>query len=279
MLLKTTIATSILATGVFAFSNTSPHVFYATNLDLQGDSKYAEAAAQRQEAADSSFVAQSNDFDRAVYSSLEGCPADAYIFIDIPGLHSSDLSSASLLRTQYQDAPVKFAYSYVTSSEKGSDKLIAKNIADKCNADVISANTKELTFEPYIDTKSRVITAYFDSLPTDEAERKVALENYLNFALSSIVHSLPSPNYAVIISSSSDKTSLKVGRKEHKVTKKHNNGSLFAKYSFFGTGIFEGTLISLFLIYALFTALSWLTDLKISYKAFEKQPGQPSKAQ
>ncbi|KAF5100330.1 hypothetical protein D0Z00_001298 [Geotrichum galactomycetum] len=282
MLLKTTLAASILATCVSAFSNTSPHIFFATNLDLQGDSKYAEAAAQRQEGADSSFVAQSSDFDRAVYSSLEGCPVDAYIFIDIPGLHSSDLSSSSLLRDLYNNAPVKFAYPYVTSSEKGSDKLVAKSIAENCNAEVISVNTRELAFEPYVDAQSRVITAYFDALPAEENERKVALESHLNFALNSIVHSLPSPNYAVIITSSADEASVKVGRKEAQATQKKktsSKGSLFTRYAFFGTGIFEGTLISLFLIYALFTALSWLSDLKISYRAFEKQPGQPSKAQ
>lgn len=289
MLVKTSLAVaavSLLANGASAFSNTSPHLFFASNVNPQHDSKYAEGAAEREAAADSSFVVQASDFDKAVLGALEDCPADAYIFVNIPGLHSTDLASASLLRSLYDQASAKFAYPYVSSSTSQSSNTansgLAKEIALKCNAKEVSVNTADLSFESFVDTTPRVLTLDFASLPSETTPREQTLQNDLEFALSSVVHSLPSPNYVVVLSSTPVEphtSSSKFGRKESASKKKHSSGSLFDNYKFFGTGIFEGTLIALFLIYTLFTALSWLADLKVSYKSFEKQPTLSTKAQ
>lgn len=287
MLLKASLAAaavSLFVNGASAFSNTSPHLFFANDnaKDLQHDSKYANAgAAERETAAADSFVVQSSDFDKAVLSALEGCPADAYIFVNIPGLHSSDLASANTLRALYEQASAKFSYPYVSSSSSNGDKLLAKTIISKCQAQEVSVNTAELSFQPYVDATPRVLTLDFASLPVEDVDRQQALQNDLEFALSTVAHSLPSPNYVVVLTSSPSETLVsasKVSRKET-ASKKHNSGSLFDNYKFFGTGIFEGTLVALFLIYVLFTALSWLSDLKVSYKSFEKQPTQSTKAQ
>lgn len=272
-------AASLIINGVSAFSDTSPHLYFASNLKLGSDSSYLEKAASREQEAADTFIAQTNQFEQSVRDSVEGCPADTYLFIQIPGLHSDDLEKAGSLSSLYEKATVKFAYPYVTASNKDSSaNKIASELAKKCNAELVSIDTKDSYFEPYVDAVPRVLTFDFESLPIEQSEREQTLQNNLDFALSRVLYSLPSPNYAVIISSTPTEHSTKNVRASSNVQKK-TTGSLFARYTFFGAGIFEITLVSLFLIYALITALSWLTSLNISYKAFEKQPTRSSKAQ
>lgn len=51
------------------------------------------------------------------------------------------------------------------------------------------------------------------------------------------------------------------------VSEKHD---LFSKYQFFSPGIWMCSIVSIFLVFVLSVALSWITSLEISYKAFEK---------
>ncbi|CCE86196.1 Piso0_005852 [Millerozyma farinosa CBS 7064] len=51
------------------------------------------------------------------------------------------------------------------------------------------------------------------------------------------------------------------------VSAKHD---LFSKYQFFSPGIWMCSIVSIFLVFVLSVALSWITSLEISYKAFEK---------
>lgn len=288
MLLKASVATaaaavSLFANGVSAFSNTSPHLFFANANNLE----HQDAAALRQANADSAFVVETSDFDKAVLTALEDCPADAYLFINIPGLHSADLASSSAttaaLKQLYDASPEKFAYPYVTSSS--SKSVLASEVAAKCKATIVDVNTAEKQFTPYTDATPRVIQMDFAQLPEAEAEqgdqRAAALQDDLEFAFSSVVHSLPSPNYVVVLSSSPAEAHVstsKHGRTSKKGTKVVG-GSLFDRYVYFGTGIFETTLVAFLLIFVLFAALAWLSDLKVSYKSFEKQQAPSSKAQ
>ncbi|KAI5950589.1 hypothetical protein CANMA_005249 [Candida margitis] len=52
-------------------------------------------------------------------------------------------------------------------------------------------------------------------------------------------------------------------------TIKHDN--LFTNYQFFTTGIWSGLIVSGFLLLILYGALTWLSDLQITYASFEKQ--------
>lgn len=52
-------------------------------------------------------------------------------------------------------------------------------------------------------------------------------------------------------------------------TVKHDN--LFTNYQFFTTGIWSGLIVSGFLLLILYGALTWLSDLQITYASFEKQ--------
>ena len=52
-------------------------------------------------------------------------------------------------------------------------------------------------------------------------------------------------------------------------TVKHDN--IFTNYQFFTNGIWSGLIVSGFLLLILYGALTWLSDLQISYTSFEKQ--------
>lgn len=52
-------------------------------------------------------------------------------------------------------------------------------------------------------------------------------------------------------------------------TVKHDN--LFTNYQFFTTGIWSGLIVSGFLLLILYGALTWLSDLQITYASFDKQ--------
>lgn len=47
--------------------------------------------------------------------------------------------------------------------------------------------------------------------------------------------------------------------------------NLFTKYQFFTPGVFLSLIVSLFLLYVITTAVSWVTSIETSYNAFEKQ--------
>ena len=53
-------------------------------------------------------------------------------------------------------------------------------------------------------------------------------------------------------------------------TTERAKNSLFDKYTYFSTGVWMGLIVSGFLIWVLALALSWITNLEVSYKSFEK---------
>lgn len=55
--------------------------------------------------------------------------------------------------------------------------------------------------------------------------------------------------------------------------------SLFDKYSYFSTGLWMGLIVSGFLIWVLALALSWISNLEVSYKSFEKSVDFEKKTQ
>lgn len=50
-----------------------------------------------------------------------------------------------------------------------------------------------------------------------------------------------------------------------------NGTGLFSEYQFFTLGLLTIIFVLLFLVYVLFTAISWIADIQITYSSFEKQ--------
>lgn len=57
------------------------------------------------------------------------------------------------------------------------------------------------------------------------------------------------------------------------------DGSLFDRYGFFSSGIWMGTIVSLFIFWLLSVSLSWLGSMQISYRAFDKPVNVEKKMQ
>lgn len=283
------LAVATAATSVSAFSNTSPHLFFANanNLPHHDSALALQQQQQREAAANAAFVVDATEFDQSVLAAVKGCPADAYLLVDIPGLHAADLAAtnaaAATLRRLYDAAPEKFAYQYVldAAAERASQQTVVDELVSKCGAEVVEADTAAKTFSGFVDATARVIKFDFAPLPSDDADKRAEeLDADLQFALETVAQgSLPSPNYVVVLTSSPAADAHVSTTKHRKASKgsdavpKLTGNSLFDRYVFFGTGIFETSLVAILLLVVLFTALSWLTDLKISYQAFEKPAG------
>lgn len=305
---KAVVAAIAFAQGVMSFGDTSPQIFISSSREVDNGLKKSQF---------SSFIINSSDFDKNVGAAVSDCTADAYIFVNQPALHSYDLSesSTSNLRAFFEKAASKYLFPHVSMSQDSipadaQDDIspLAKEVINKCGAQVIDVDTKSTSFEGYTDTTPRAIVLNFPTLPSikDKSDRAAALEHNDNL-LGLIVSSLPSDNYVIVYTSvaeSGKQVASRLSKKDQiagteedvlgdalmqknvaadqeEVGELKVGDSLFEKYQYFSPGIFESTLVALALIFIFFTAFSWITTLEISYNAFEKPPQIPtaSKAQ
>ncbi|KAK6197499.1 vacuolar ATP synthase subunit S1-domain-containing protein [Scheffersomyces amazonensis] len=55
------------------------------------------------------------------------------------------------------------------------------------------------------------------------------------------------------------------------ITPKATGSNLFTNYQFFSSGIWSGLIVSGFLLFVLYNALSWISTIEVSYGSFDKQ--------
>lgn len=97
-----------------------------------------------------------------------------------------------------------------------------------------------------------------------EDEEKIAAEVEQDFkAAESLLAQETEIAQATILASSEEENTAPVTKK--------TNSNLFTNYQFFSPGIWMGLIVSGFLLFILSNALSWVSALEISYKAFDKQ--------
>lgn len=206
-------AAVVFTHGVFSFGDTSPHLLMASTKELDNGLKKAQF---------SSFVMDADRFDHFVATSLSDCPADAYVFINQPALHSYDLAGGPTpsLRQLYDSATSKYIFPNVANSDSSNttpSNSLANTISSTCNAKLVSVNSTS-PFESYIDTTPRVIVCDLPTLPSrsDATARLSALKS-LDSLVDDIVHQLPSPNYVLILTSSpvSDSASPVIADPDH----------------------------------------------------------------
>lgn len=99
---------------------------------------------------------------------------------------------------------------------------------------------------------------------TEEEEDKIAAEVQEDFkAAESLLAQETEIAQATILASSEEENTAPATKK--------TNSNLFTNYQFFSPGIWMGLIVSGFLLFILSNALSWVSALEISYKAFDKQ--------
>lgn len=292
----------IFFSSVFGFENTSPFVLISSTKDLTPIKSELKTLSTKEAIL-------------STIASLEFCPADAYILVNQPGLHSSDFEDngktvAPHLMKYLEDAAYfREATIYYDEDTEDHVQLLKEEILSKCEAKEIKVDTRTGEFAKYIDTTPRVIVLDFDQLPQSYEDRPQSIRTNDN-TLYSVISSLPSPDYVVIYTASpvtyADYKDVPDGSKTLDVDESGDktigvnepveptiaspkqssaaivqssalptSSSLFANYQFMSPGIWMSTIVALLLITIFGFAFSWISSLQVSYKSFD--PQQPPK--
>lgn len=274
--------------GASAFSNSFPFAAFASEASLDF-------------AVNEEMMTQSSPEIAATLGSVYGCPADAYILVNQPGVHASDLRhDAPHLSALLSEAESSIESSYMLYDAPAVLDQISDSVVNHCGGKKITVDTRTGGFPPYVDTAPRVISLDFDPLSTDKSVRRNQLRDN-DAMLYSVTTLLPSRNYIIVYtaqqadstsgdssdsSSSSDSafkitgTSVREEDDDNKDNNKDDNkdgkdkkyDSLFVNYQFLSPGIWMTMVVSLLLLLVLLQAMSWIAELQVSYKAFEPAP-------
>lgn len=272
------LATLFLA-GCKAFEDASPFLLVSSTKNLDFNT---ENDGNSQSLSTTNLIEDSRQV-------LDSCPADAYILVDQPGLHSSDFEHSDSVTPHLVKvidsaaAAQEVANVYYSSSSNESRTKLKDFLLDKCNAKELTVDPSTGSFKTYVDTTPRVITMDFEPIPNDDKEARTKQLRNNDDLLYSVISLLPSPNYVLVYTSSP----LGVNTYRQKETAADletanfnlTGDSLFENYKFFSPGIFMGTLVAIFLLLILSQAVSWLSDLQVSYKSFEGKRESQSKQQ
>ncbi|KAA8914439.1 hypothetical protein TRICI_002882 [Trichomonascus ciferrii] len=271
------VATLFLA-GCQAFEDASPFLLVSSTKNLDFNT---ESDGNSQSLSTTNLVEDSRQV-------LDSCPADAYILVDQPGLHSSDFEHSETVAPHLAKvidsaaAAQEVANVYYSSSSNESRKKLKDFLLDNCKAKELTVDPSTGSFKTYVDTTPRVITMDFDPITTDDKEGRTKQLRNNDDLLYSVISLLPSPNYVLVYTSSP--AGANTYRQEETTVQETANfnltgDSLFENYKFFSPGIFMGTLVAIFLLLILSQAVSWLSDLQVSYKSFEGKRESQSKQQ
>lgn len=278
-----TVLASTLSSAL-AFKDSSPFLFLSSNKQL-------DLASQNE------ITLTTNNAYQTINKALDNCPADAYILVHQPGIHSTDLKpstvpfllkSADSAETKLEKADLFHSNKELEENQQG----LISNLKNQCNAQVINVDSETGAFETYIDTKPRIISIQFEPLSANEGDRKEEIQNN-DGILQSVVASLPSPNYVLVYTSTPHDHLLNKNQKKAKHTGEpidvdeptvsgaalgDNSGnftlagdSLFENYSFFSPGIFMGLIVFILVTVVFLHSLTWISNLQVSYRGVEEK--------
>jgi hypothetical protein len=245
---------AIMVTKGFAFENTSPFLFISNTKDVSSVDSFETPTTWSTDMVVAGAI-----------ESIRGCPYDAYIIVNQPLLHDSDLGANNAPHLMRLSENAKYSKQFLSLYSTESGQFLDEFIVDNCEAQLVDVDVQSGSFTTYIDSAVRLISLDFEPLPQDRIERTRKLRMADNL-LYSVVSMLPSPNYAVFVmgGETTEPNPIVLDTAQNE-----NSTSLFARYQFFSPGIFMGTVIALMLLTILGTALSWISGLQVSYKAFE----------
>lgn len=151
-----------------------------------------------------SDVISSQTATNMVKRLISDCSADAYVIVDQPGLAYTDMTVKKsarwpFMRKYVSMASLALALPYV---EEALDlAFLEKYIIRTCNAEAIHVeHAAEEEMQQYQDTRKRVIRISLPPLPED-ASRDHWIQHY-DELLRKILRKVPSPHYAIILTSS-----------------------------------------------------------------------------
>lgn len=136
---------------------------------------------------------------------ISDCSADAYVIVDQPGLAYTDMtvkksSRWSFMRKYVSMASLALALPYV--EEPLDLDFLERYIIRTCNAETIRVeHATEEEMPQYQDTRKRVVRVSLPALPEDGARDH--LIQHHDELLRKILRKVPSPHYAIVLTSSS----------------------------------------------------------------------------
>lgn len=208
------------------------------------------------------------------FSSIDMCPM---LLVKVEGLHNDDLDEE--LINKFGSNNMHVFSNNVVYPVQGTE---INNLKCEGMVDIGMVQNEEKWLEvitKYSDNVSQVFKLQNDDQLLDRLEKLSILHADKNI----IIQGLPGVNQKRLAEGQIDVESIENGIRDafqdieelidenssSKATVAAGN-SLFDNYSFFTPGIWMGTLISLFLFFLVAQALSWLSSMQISYRAFEK---------
>ncbi len=240
----------------------------------------------------SSFASSSDGFISLVKDKVDDfCSVTSnFILIENPGLNTGDISLSKnvpnfskLLKDAGNDNVAIISNVAQSKEDSLSIEEFATYIKENCGGEIITADTKRIFEIENNSNEKNIIVIRFDELTTVTNNRLNQLEAHDNI-IEAALDTVGKDNLFVVYFSTfyeeptlgkdtrTWSPSSKILRSNSTKPVIPGNDNLFTKYQFFTPGIFMGTFVSLFLVSVLIVALSWISDLQISYKSFEKKP-------
>ncbi|CAI4063804.1 Big1p SKDI_08G1470 [Saccharomyces kudriavzevii IFO 1802] len=164
-----------------------------------------------QEDYDMALTLPKSKFIEAAEKFLGVCNANTYVFINQPGLRKLDFLEFEeefvSLQRYIRQSSTAIRFEKVDLLPENLYDDLADYVKEYCDADQVLQLRGNHTedFQPFIDSKRRVIVIEYPMLPEDTNQRKEALRHYDKY-LRTVLAQIPSPEQKIIY------TSLNPGR-------------------------------------------------------------------
>lgn len=256
MRLSTTGALAALCASARAFSDSSPFVLFST-------AKLSEPASSEQLQSSSQVVRSAKDL-------LRSCPTTRYLLVSQSNLNVAHLAAGEAVPNFYQSleqAESRFSVAEVAGHL--DVKELSNYIREVCDGK--SASVDEVDLEPLAPTQSATLKENDDHLA-------LILDQYATEGSYTVIYTADprTEKPKTYTAEFQDSTHVELKRQLQQFGKRANvtsNLPLFEKYQFFTPAIFMGLLALVVLLSILYTGISALSSLEVSYGAFDKEMG------
>ncbi|ODQ81260.1 hypothetical protein BABINDRAFT_121907 [Babjeviella inositovora NRRL Y-12698] len=194
--------------------------------------------------------------------------------VRIPGLKKYDFNTVTYLSNLVKDANTVYSPNvHYTSAD-------AFPLSDACAVSRISVDSLDFQyFAELFDTAAQVIVVDLPAFTAGELQQVDDNLAQLDFFVKTLYKIAPNvviqglPTFAAPLKRELDQDweeTEGVAIRAQNSTFVIKNPNLFTHYQFFTPGVWMSTIVSLLLVGILYVALSWVSNLKISYRAFDK---------
>ncbi|KAI1319878.1 BIG1-domain-containing protein [Xylariaceae sp. FL0255] len=258
----------LCASAAHAFADSSPLIVFST-------AKLTQPPNQSQLQSSSKVLASTKEL-------LSSCPTDHYLLVSQPNLNAAHLSSkvaVPKLSESLDSATSSYSIAEVLGAELNL-KSIGAYIRDTCGLPGYAVDEVELTAVPAGDESQKVLKENDDKLGMilDQYTAGVAEGRSFTVIYTGGSRTEKPQTYKPEFSSDTGMGHSELKRQLHGVGRRQkgndtSNLPLFEKYQYFTPGIFSALIVLVILMAILYTGISAVASLQVSYGAFDKEMG------